>query len=249
MSGPRLHDSLLILFENKDRTHLEKCLRHEDYSRFLKQHEINIPLQELSQAFTHTSFSHEFDVPHQELLEFLGDAVLQLILTGELYLRKGSEKEGTLSKLRSTIVNEKSLAELARSLGLPELILVGKGEFKKNLFEQDTVLADTMEALLGVIYKHCGFEFTKDKTLNWLEARFPELWEMKSLESFDPKSALQEKSLGKYKKLPVYSAEQRGERFIVRVEVNGEKLAEGEFLSKKAGEKELAAKILKENLI
>lgn len=249
MSGPRLHDSLLILFEKKDDAHLESCLRHEVFTGFMQKHGIDIPVQEVSQAFTHTSFSHEFEVPHQELLEFLGDAVLQLILTGELFLRMGKEKEGALSKLRSTIVNETSLAELARFLGLPELILVGKGEYKKNLFEQDTVLADTMEALLGVIYKHRGFEFTKELTLKWFESCFPDLWKMKSLESFDPKSALQEKSLAKFKKLPVYSAEPVGERFLISVLVNGEELAQGEYLSKKAGEKELAAKILKENLI
>ncbi len=249
MSGPRLHDSLLILFEKKDETHLADCLSHADFQAFLREHQLDIPVGELARAFTHTSFSHEFEVPHQELLEFLGDAVLQLILTGELYLRMGKEKEGTLSKLRSTIVNEKSLAELARSLDLPKFILVGKGEYKKNLFDQDNVLADTMEALLGVIYKHRGFEFTKEKALSWLERRFPDLWELKSLESFDPKSALQERSLGKFKKLPVYISESVGENFLIRVELNGEEVARGEFSSKKGGEKELAAKILKENLI
>lgn len=249
MSGPRLHDSLESLFESKDGNRLRECLSHPAFTAFMDQQDLSLPSEDLVQAFTHTSFSHEFEAPHQELLEFLGDSVLQLILTGELYLRMGKEKEGVLSKLRSTIVNEKSLADLARSLGLQDLILVGKGEYKKGLYLQDPVLADTMEALLGVIYKHQGFEVAKARALSWLETRFPDLWVKKSLEDFDPKSALQERTLARFKKLPVYSAEAVGDRFLVRIEVNGVALVSGEFPSKKTGEKELAAKILKENLI
>lgn len=249
MSRPRLHQLLNELYATKEAPLLVQTLLHEDFQNFMNQHSLKMPLKELSQAFTHTSFSHEFNVPHQEQLEFLGDSVLQLILTDELYRRFPEEKEGRLSKLRSAVVNEKVLASIASGLGLNELIIVGKGEYKKGLYEQATVLADTFEALLAQVYRHHGLEFTKTLFLGWLNQFVPTAFDAGFLDDFDAKSKLQEKSLALYKKLPRYTAEQKGDEFEITLWINDEVTARGVFSSKKIGERELASEVLKKGNI
>lgn len=244
-----LHQQLNELYVSKDSALLIQTLLHEDFQNFMNKHSLKMPLKELSQAFTHTSFSHEFNVPHQEQLEFLGDSVLQLILTDELYRRFPEEKEGKLSKLRSAIVNEKVLATIAQGLGLNELIIVGKGEYKKGLFEQATVLADTFEALLAQVYRHLGLDFTKSLFLTWLNQFVPTAFDASFLDDFDAKSKLQEKVLARYKKLPRYTAEQKGEEFEITLWINDEISAQGVFPSKKIGERELASDVLKKGNI
>ena len=248
MSRPRLHKILLTLFENKDTATLAEILNHEDYHLFQKNHGLDIPSDELIQVFTHTSFSHEFGLPDQEQLEFLGDAVLQMILTEELYRRFPEEKEGRLSKLRSSLVNEKSLASVATHLALGELLLVGKGEFKKNLFTQEVVLADTLEALLARIYCSHGLERTRVLFLEWLMQAQPDAFNWEKLNEFDAKSKLQELSLARYKKLPRYQAMAEGEKFRIEVLINDQIVASGVFASKKNGEKELAQEIIKKGI-
>lgn len=247
MSQTRLHDSLNDLFEQKDVTKIAALYNHEDFKSFITKHSLNVPSKDLALAFTHTSFSHEFNVPHQEQLEFLGDAVLQLILTDEIVKKFPEEKEGHLSKLRSAIVNEKSLSTIGKGLGLNELIIVGKGEFKKKLYEQAPVVADTFEAILAQIYRHHGLEFTRALFLKWLGEFIPAAFDENFLDSFDAKSKLQEKVLAKYKKLPRYTSENVGDEFEVTLWINESPLAKGIFASKKNGEKELASLVLKED--
>jgi ribonuclease-3 len=249
MSRPRLHDSLQLLYQNKDQTSLENCLNHEDFEIFANAYHLRVPKLELVQAFTHTSFSHEFQIPHQEQLEFLGDSVLQLILTEELCRRFPQEKEGRLSKMRSSIVNEKILSEMAHKLDLGSLLLIGKGEFAKKLQEQNAVLADTFEALLAQIYRHHGFEFTKTLMLSWLEAFVPNAFHENFMDDFDAKSKLQEAVLARYKKLPRYTSEAKGTDFEITLWINDEITAQGVFSSKKNGEKELAKDVLKKGII
>jgi ribonuclease-3 len=249
MSQPRLHDVLNLLYQERDSSLLDACLKHPDFEEFTTKFEILVPTEKIVWAFTHTSFSHEYQQTHQEQLEFLGDAVLQLILTDEIYRKYPGEKEGRLSKLRSAIVNEKTLATIASSLGLDQLILVGKGEYKKGLHEQDTVLADTMEALLGQVYLHQGLDFTKKLFINWLKTCLPESLEWEFLENFDAKSKLQEMSLAKYKKLPKYTAEANGDQFDVKLFLDDEEVLNGTFSSKKSGEKTLAQNAIDKNLI
>lgn len=247
MSRPRLHDLLSNLFESKDAKILGLLLNHEDFSDFADTHSLQVNVSDLSEAFTHTSFSHEFNSPHQEQLEFLGDSVLQLILTDEIVKRMPGSNEGHLSKLRSAIVNEKSLSTIARGLGLQNLILVGKGEFKKKLFELDPVLADSFEALLAQVYRTHGLEFTKTLFLGWLDKFIPSAFEADFLNHFDAKSKLQEKVLAKYKKVPRYSSEASGDRFEITLWINDLAVAKGLFTSKKIGEKELAQSILEKD--
>lgn len=249
MSQLRLHELLNHLFESRDIALIAHLFNHEEFASFIKKYSLNIPSKDLAQAFTHTSFSHEFHAPHQEQLEFLGDSVLQLILTDELYRRFPEAKEGHLSKLRSAIVNEKSLSAIATSLGLNDLIIVGKGEFKKKLFDQAPVLADTFEALLAQIYRHHGLEFTKALFLSWLNQSIPTAFDEHFLDTFDAKSKLQEKVLAKYKKLPRYTSENKGEEFEVTLWINDIAEAKGVFSSKKNGEKELASQFLKKEIL
>ena len=242
MSRPRLHDFLEMVFESKD--NLPLIFEHPSFLKFCEEHSLVIPLKDVSLAFTHKSFSHEFGVPHQEQLEFLGDAVLQLILTEEIFLRFPTYQEGELSKLRSAIVNEKSLSTLARGLKLGDLLILGKGEYQKRLFEQDVVLADTLEALLAQIYRHHGPGFTRKVFMDWLAQFLPKAFDKEFLEEFDAKSKLQERVLAKYKKLPRYESALQGDKFFITLFVNDEAVLTGLFSSKKKGEKELAQQFL-----
>lgn len=244
MSHTCLHDQLAVLFAERNSQNLKACLQHPDFQSFLSLHSISVSPQELGLAFTHTSFAHEYEVPHQELSEFFGDAVVQFIVTAELMKLYPHEKEGVLSKLRSFIVNEKTLSTVAKFLHLEDLILVGRGEFTKELHKQDTVLADTLEAIMAKIYNHHGMEIASARFLSWLEAACPEAFKLQNLESYDAKSKLQEATLAKYKTLPRYSADTLSEGFLVKLWVNDEMIAEGTFNSKKNGERELARQVL-----
>ncbi len=248
MSRPRLHELLVQVFDTRNQSLLGELFTHDDFHAFMEKHSLKISRKELSQAFTHTSFSHEFHVPNQEQLEFLGDSVLQMILTDELFKKFPEAKEGHLSKLRSAIVNENSLAVMANALHLGDLLIVGKGEFKKKLFEQNAVLADTFEALLAQIYRHHGLEFARALVMKWVSEFIPTAFDEHFLDHYDSKSKLQEKVLAKYKKLPKYTAEPQGEMFEVSLWINDVIEARGIFPSKKLGEKELAQEVLKKEL-
>lgn len=248
MSQLSLHEELNKLFSSeKSIQDISACLQHSDFETFISKHHLNLEASKLTQALTHASFSHEYHTPHQELSEFFGDAVLQLIVTEELMRLFPMEKEGRLSKLRSTIVNEKTLATIARTLHLQELLLVGKGEFKKNTHTVDTVLADSIEALVAKIYESNGLKFTSEKFLNWLNQAVPDAFNLNQLEQFDAKSRLQEKALAKYKSLPRYQSEEAEDGFKIQLLINDKLCAEGIFNSKKNGERELAQQVLIKN--
>lgn len=245
MSRPRLHSDLLELYSSKNAETLIQVLLHPDFQSKMNEFALTFEVKEFTQAFIHTSFAHEFQVSHQEQLEFLGDSVLQLMLTEELYRRFPTEKEGKLSKLRSALVNEKSLSLMARALGLSDLILVGRGEFNKKLFLEEAVLADTFEAMLAQIYRFMGLEFTRSLYLSWLNQFIPNAFDKKFMDDFDAKSKLQEAVLARYKKLPSYTSVQKGNEFEVSLWINDELKAQGVYQSKKAGEKDLAQSVLK----
>lgn len=248
MSQLTLHEELTVLFNSEKRSQGPlTCLHHNDFKSFSKKYDLNLDHQELVKALTHASFSHEYNTPHQELSEFFGDAVVQLIVTQELMRIFPNEKEGRLSKLRSSLVNEKTLATIARYLELQNLILVGKGEFKKNTHLLDAVLADSLEALMAKIFEANGLELTSKKFLSWLRNSVPGAFELQQLDQFDAKSRLQERTLAKYKSLPRYQSTEISEGFRVQIWINEKLLAEGNFNSKKNGERELAQQVLIKN--
>src|SRR5262245_31862228 len=110
------------------------------------------------QALTHPSFAHEHDVPHNQRLEFLGDAVLGFCASEELYTRFPDADEGTLTRLRAQVVNAQALAAWARTLGVPEALRLGRGAGGSGLRESTNVIADTIEALLAATYLDAGLD-------------------------------------------------------------------------------------------
>lgn len=117
-------------------------------------------------ALTHRSFAHENDnLPNNERLEFLGDAVLGLTVAGALYETYPSRPESDISKMRASIVSRYGLADIAREIGLGEFILLGKGELVTDGRNKGSILADTTEAIFGAVYREFGFEAARDLIL------------------------------------------------------------------------------------
>lgn len=112
----------------------------------------------LSRALTHSSFGNEHQVPDYERLEFLGDAILGMIVSRELFQAFPNEKEGTLSKLKSVLVSTEVLAEKARKLSIGENMRFGRGEKRSRGARKTNILADAMEALIGAIYLDRGLD-------------------------------------------------------------------------------------------
>ncbi len=123
------------------------------------------------QAFTHSSYAHEnrnFNLEHNQRLEFLGDAVLELVISEYLYLINNDCPEGILTKMRAGIVCEPSLAEMAKRLNLGQCLLMGRGEERSGGRQRPSILADAVEALIGAIYLDQGLENTKSFILREL---------------------------------------------------------------------------------
>ena len=113
----------------------------------------------LERALTHRSFAYENgNLPTNERLEFLGDAVLSLVVTDALYSRHPDLAEGRLAKLRAAVVNMRALAHVARALGVGDHILLGKGEEGSGGRDKSSILADTLEALIGAVYVEHGVD-------------------------------------------------------------------------------------------
>lgn len=113
-------------------------------------------------ALTHRSFAHEAGgIPTNERLEFLGDSVLGLVATEALYRRFPDLPEGELAKMRSAVVSQRALAEVARTLDLGSYILLGKGETRTGGADKDSILSDTVEAIIGAVYLSHGLEVAR----------------------------------------------------------------------------------------
>ncbi|WP_129658109.1 ribonuclease III [Rothia uropygialis] len=132
----------------------------------LKRLGVDIDAETLQLALTHRSFAYENGpLPHNERLEFLGDSVLGLAVTTELYNRFPDLSEGELAKRRAAVVSERSLAAIARSLDLGPHIRLGRGELLTHGDDKDSILADTMEALFGATFISCGDGCARDLVL------------------------------------------------------------------------------------
>ena len=192
-------------------------------------------------ALTHPSVAHEQRVPvqHNQRLEFLGDAVLQLVLTRELYERFPTYGEGPLTKARAKLVNRRSLAEQGRSLGLGEFLILSHGEEKHGGRERPSALADTFEALLGAIFLDGGFEVAREFILRNFRDAFGELGVIPILDN--PKGELQEWLQAYSSESPHYrvvssTGPDHDRIFECTVHHDGAELACGKGKSKKAAE-------------
>ena len=168
-----------------------------DYQSFEKKIKINFKNKDLlKKSLTHKSYDKE---QNNEKLEFLGDRVLGLVIAKRLLEIYPNEKEGILDKKFASLVNKKTCLEISKKLELQKYILTFNLKKKKNIIE-DRVLADSCEALIGAIYLDKGFNVVEKLILN--------LWSNKIKESIitqiDAKTKLQEYSLKKFKKLPIY---------------------------------------------
>lgn len=157
--------------------------------------------QLLRQALTHRSVHG----PNNERLEFLGDAVLQVIISDIVFSEKPQASEGQLSRLRSSFVRDVTLAEVALSLGIGEHLILGSGEKKSGGHRRGSILADTLEAIFGAVYLDAGFVAARQVICAAYGDRLQDIPDGVDLR--DPKSRLQELLQGRGLALPVYAME------------------------------------------
>ncbi len=195
----------------------------------------------LQSALTHRSYLNEnrkWPIPHNERLEFLGDAVLELITTEHLY-RTFPDPEGELTNLRSALVNYKMLSDVASSLGLEQYILLSKGEAKDMGRARQVILANALEALIGAIYLDGGFEQARNFVNEFIITRLSEV--VSSGKVLDPKSKFQELAQEKIAVTPHYKVlaewgPDHDKQFEVGVFINDKQVATGLGSSKQEAE-------------
>ena len=200
-----------------------------------------INLEYLQTALTHRSYLNEnrgYKLPHNERLEFLGDAVLEMAITKYLY-QNYQNPEGELTNLRSSLVNYRILAEIARGLGIEEYILLSRGESKDTGRARQVILANTMESLIGAIYLDQGMEAADKFIGSFVLAKLPEI--MHSQAYLDPKSRLQEIIQERLAVTPVYkvlsdSGPDHAKTFIVGAYIDDRFIGEGKGPSKQEAE-------------
>ena len=206
----------------------------------------------LEQALTHSSYAHEHlpeKIKDNEILEFLGDAVLGLALSDYLRLTYPELGEGQLSKLRSAVVSTNSLSTLARKLKLDKNIRLGKGEEKNGGRKKKSILADTFEAVTGAIYIDSDFETVRTVLQNIVVKHFKKLPRSSFLIN-NFKSALQEYFNQKSLPAPTYrtiteEGPEHEKIFTVEVSSGDKVLARAQGHSKKSAEQKAAQKALK----
>jgi len=201
-------------------------------------------------ALTHPSVAHEAGTPspHNQRLEFLGDAVLQLVLTRELYEKFPAFDEGPLTKARAKLVNRRTLAEHARSLDLGPHLILSRGEEISGGRERASTLADAFEAVLGAIFLDGGFEAAREFILREFGAAFGKLSVLPMIEN--PKGELQELLQARSPAAPEYqvvsaTGPDHDRVFECTVQHEGVELAHGRGKSKKAAESDAALAALK----
>ncbi len=201
----------------------------------------------LREALTHRSYAVEHGLKYDnQRLEFLGDAVLEILLTDYLYHRYPEADEGVLTRMRSGLVKESALAHLARKLELGTFLLTGKGEQESHGMERDSTLADLFEAVLGAVYLESGFESARKFLIGLFEKEFPDPLAM--LSDINPKGALQEFTQSRWNEQPVYSivavsGPEHRPSYEVEVRVHGF-VANGRAAGRKAAEIQAARQLL-----
>jgi ribonuclease-3 len=156
----------------------------------------------LQQALTHRSA----DSNNNERLEYLGDAILSFVIAEALFLRFPQVKEGKLSRLRASLVKGETLAEIGRALSLGEVLILGPGELKSGGYRRESILADTVEAIIGALFLDQGIEATKALILRLFEERMVAIDVTETVK--DPKTRLQELLQSRKQPLPIYSVKE-----------------------------------------
>ena len=196
----------------------------------------------LDLARVHSSYTPEHGLPSNQRLEFLGDAVLGMVVAEALFIAHPDLDEGDMSKARIGLVNEAVLAELARGLGLGELLLLGKGSDRSGDRELDSVLADALEAVVGAVYLSEGLDAARSLVLRLLGNRFEEAAADPGAQDY--KSRIYEWCQGTLGQRPSYELSSSGPDhdpwYVAVLSVGDRVLGRGEGRSKKQAEAEAA---------
>ncbi len=204
------------------------------------------PLYEL--ALTHRSYAFEQSdpIPHNERLEFLGDAILGSVVTDLIFTRYPELAEGEMARLRAAVVNTNALAQQARAVRLGEHIRLGRGEEGSGGREKDSLLANTFEAVVGAVYLDRGIEAVTNALVPLFEQKISD--EVEAGQRYDAKTALQEVAVRGTGELPTYRISSSGpdhdKRFSAHVFVDGELCGVGSGRSKKEAEQNAAREAL-----
>ncbi|CAB4611350.1 unannotated protein [freshwater metagenome] len=194
-------------------------------------------------ALIHRSYAYEQGgIPHNERLEFLGDSVLGIVVTDELYRRFPDLAEGQLAKIRAAVVNARALADVARAIGLGSFILLGRGEVTTGGDDKSSILADSMEAVIGAMYLSAGLNGAGDFVHRIFDPLITASADLGA--GLDWKTSLQEAAAAAEHGLPEYLVEDSGpdheKEFVARVIVGGQVLGTGIGRSKKIAEQQAA---------
>lgn len=228
------------MYKEERITELEKKIGYE-----FKQKQL------LRQALTHSSFSNEQKInkmKNYERLEFLGDAVLELLSSRFFFEKFPDMSEGQMTRLRSSMVCEPALAYCARDLSLNRYILLGKGEEATGGRDRDSIVSDVMEAVLGAVYLDGGLEEAE---------KFVQKFILSDLENkqlfYDSKSILQERVQKAGRSLSYELIAESGpdhdKQFVVEARIDGHAVSKGSGKNKKAAEQQAAYQVLKEKLL
>ncbi len=199
----------------------------------------------LDQALTHRSFG----AVHNERLEFLGDSILGMIIAKELYDRFPKCPEGDLTRMRSTLVRETTLAQLAREFGIGNCLRLGPGELKTGGFRRDSLIADAVESIIGAMFidDNENFARVRQVVLSWFDSRLATI--QPNVNQKDHMSTLQELLQSLHKPLPIYEiVEIKGtdndQIFVVSAKVEGIPEQLGRGTSRRRAEQEAAGLVL-----
>lgn len=201
------------------------------------------PVALLELALTHRSYAYENGgLPTNERLEFLGDSVLGLVVTETLYRTFPDTAEGRLAKMRAAVVNARALADVARDLDVGSCLRLGRGEETTGGRDKSSILADTLEAIIGAVYLECGLEVAEELVHRLFDPLIHRAADLGA--GLDWKTSLQELAAAQGLGAPDYDVEESGpdhdKRFVARVLLAGEVRGDGDGTSKKEAEQRAA---------
>lgn len=225
-----------------------------DFTLFEEKTGIKFKNKELlKQAFVHRSYLNEnvgLNIDHNERLEFLGDAVLELVVTDFLYKKYEDKNEGDLTAYRSALVNANIISEIASNLGMNEFLLLSKGEKKDTGKARQYILANTYESYVGAVYLDLGYDIARNFITETLLPQTDRivnnnLWR-------DAKSLVQEKAQEYFAQTPAYkvikeSGPDHDKKFNIGIYFGDELVATGEGKSKQEAEQQAAKNALVKN--
>lgn len=223
----------------------------EAYRAFQQQHNLNFSNEDLlQQAFIHRSYINEnkdSGLEHNERLEFLGDAVLELVITDFLFKEYPQVDEGILTAYRSALVRTESISAAARDMGMNDLLLLSKGEARDEGKARDYILANTFEAFVGAVYLDQGYDAAAGFIAQALFENIKQVIDDGSWK--DPKSRFQEYAQETYSETPRYeliSAEgpDHDKEFVMAVFVGDREVAKGTGNSKQKAQQDAAEKAI-----